>query len=146
MNATIQNPIKKLVATLDEQRARKRDLILPASKLKMTTSLNMEVSVNDALGSSEYFAPNELMETQLAEKLGIPMNYYRKMKGVIPNLLTENVNGWLGFVIEYEDETSLKFHYLGNLITLFPYSGWFSGKGIKDGRGLKNLLGQISPN
>ena len=95
MNATIQNPIEKLVATLDEQRARKRDLILPASKLKMTTSLNMEVSINDALGSSEYFAPNELMETQLAEKLGIPMNYYRKMKSVIPNLLTENVNGWL---------------------------------------------------
>ena len=52
----------------------------------------------------------------------------------------------LGFVIEYEDETSLKFQYLGNLITLFPYSGWFSGKGIKDGRGLKNLLVQISPN
>ena len=52
----------------------------------------------------------------------------------------------LGFVIEYEDETTLKFNYLGNMITLFPYSGWFSGKGVKDGRGLKNLLGQISPN
>lgn len=51
----------------------------------------------------------------------------------------------LGFVIEYEDETTLKFNYLGNLITLFPYSGWFSGKGIKDGRGLKNLIEQISP-
>ena len=52
----------------------------------------------------------------------------------------------LGFVIQFEDNTSLKFQYLGNLITFFPYSGWFSGKGIKDGRGLKNLLEQISPN
>mgnify|MGYP003608629210 FL=1 len=52
----------------------------------------------------------------------------------------------LGFVIQFEDNTSLKFQYLGNLITFFPYSGWFSGKGVKDGRGLKNLLEQISPN
>lgn len=52
----------------------------------------------------------------------------------------------LGFVVQFEDNTSLKFQYLGNLITFFPYSGWFSGKGVKDGRGLKNLLEQISPN
>lgn len=37
----------------------------------------------------------------------------------------------------------IDFLYNGNTIRLFPYSGWFSGKGIKDGRGIKNLLKQL---
>jgi len=26
---------------------------------------------------------------------------------------------------------------------VWPYTGWFSGKGVKDGRGIKKLLKQI---
>lgn len=37
----------------------------------------------------------------------------------------------------------LIFEYKGNKIRLFPYTGWFTGKGIKDGRGLQNLLKQL---
>ena len=51
----------------------------------------------------------------------------------------------LGFVINFEDDTTIKFQYLGNIITFYPYSGWFSGKGVRDGRGLQNLISQISP-
>jgi hypothetical protein len=39
--------------------------------------------------------------------------------------------------------TEISFNFLGNEITFFPYSGWASGKGINDGRGIKNLLKQI---
>ena len=46
--------------------------------------------------------------------------------------------GELGFEVEYED-----IEYKGNTIKLWPYSGWFSGKGIKDGRGIDNLLSQL---
>lgn len=38
---------------------------------------------------------------------------------------------------------NLKFTHNGHTITMFPYSGWFSGKGIQDGRGFKNLLRQL---
>lgn len=31
----------------------------------------------------------------------------------------------------------------GNIVHFFPYSGWFSGKGINDGRGFKNLIAQL---
>ena len=31
--------------------------------------------------------------------------------------------GRLGFVINFEDETTIKFQYLGNIITFYPYSG-----------------------
>lgn len=50
----------------------------------------------------------------------------------------------LGFVISYQDYSRLEFMFEGNKITFYPYSGWHSGKGIKDGRGFNNLLKQIS--
>jgi len=43
-------------------------------------------------------------------------------------------------------ESDRKTHYAnvkGSLVLYFPYSGWASGKTIKAGRGLKNLLSQI---
>ena len=49
----------------------------------------------------------------------------------------------LGYEITYEDKTRLEFIYKGNTIKIFPYSGWHSGKGIKDGRGINELLKQI---
>lgn len=49
----------------------------------------------------------------------------------------------MGYDIDYEDSTKIKFIFRGCMVTVFPYSGWFSGKSVKDGRGIKNLLGQI---
>lgn len=49
----------------------------------------------------------------------------------------------LNIEIIFEDETTLQFMFNGAKITLFPYSGWFSGKGIKDGRGIFNLIKQL---
>lgn len=48
----------------------------------------------------------------------------------------------LGYVVTY-DTTKVQFVWNGNKITIFPYSGWFSGKGITDGRGFENLLKQL---
>lgn len=49
----------------------------------------------------------------------------------------------LGYAIITEDKTKITFQFKGNIIQFFPYSGWASGKGIKDGRGLHNLLKQL---
>lgn len=55
------------------------------------------------------------------------------------NVLTE-----MGFDVgESADGTTLTFEYRGNTIRYYPYSGWHSGKGIKDGRGFKNLVKQL---
>lgn len=50
----------------------------------------------------------------------------------------------LGFRPEVVNNTELNFIYKDALIKYFPYSGWASGKSIKDGRGLKNLLEQLT--
>lgn len=49
----------------------------------------------------------------------------------------------LGYEVEQIGESKLIFFHLNSCIQFFPYSGWFSGKGIKDGRGFKNLLKQL---
>jgi hypothetical protein len=40
-------------------------------------------------------------------------------------------------------DTEVEFEWKGNMIKFWPYSGWHTGKGIKDGRGLQNLLKQL---
>lgn len=49
----------------------------------------------------------------------------------------------LGYEITYEDNTKIQFIYKGNTVTMFPYSGWYSGKGLKSGRGIHELLKKL---
>ena len=49
----------------------------------------------------------------------------------------------LGLPITQQDETKIIFTYNEHPITFYPYSGWHTGKPIKDGRGLQNLLNQL---
>lgn len=48
-----------------------------------------------------------------------------------------------GYEVEAYGATTVRFMFKGEQITFYPYSGWHAGKGIKDGRGLDNLLKQI---
>lgn len=48
-----------------------------------------------------------------------------------------------GIDICYEDETKLKFKFQSNEVVFFPFTGWYTGKSIKDGRGLNKLLIQL---
>jgi len=49
----------------------------------------------------------------------------------------------LGYPVIVEDNTKIEIFHKGEKVTLFPYSGWHTGKSIKDGRGLQNLLKQL---
>lgn len=50
-----------------------------------------------------------------------------------------------GFDILFEDATRLEFEFNGKIVKFYPYSGWHSGASIKDGRGLQNILKQLTP-
>ena len=41
------------------------------------------------------------------------------------------------------NENEINIIYKNNIIKFFPRTGWHTGKGIKDGRGIKKLLKQI---
>lgn len=49
----------------------------------------------------------------------------------------------LGYSVTEINATTLQFTFRGSPVTLYPYSGWFTGKTVKDGRGIMNLLKQI---
>lgn len=49
----------------------------------------------------------------------------------------------LGFVVKSNGLDMLEFEYNENTIQFWPYSGWHSGKGIKDGRGFGKLMEQL---
>ena len=48
----------------------------------------------------------------------------------------------LGFSITQINKR-VEFTYKGELVKYFPYSGWHTGKSIKDGRGFQKLLSQL---
>lgn len=41
-------------------------------------------------------------------------------------------------------DTTIHFVHKGCDCKLFPYTGWHTGKSIKDGRGINNLLKQLT--
>lgn len=41
------------------------------------------------------------------------------------------------------NKNRIEFKFNGHLVLFYPYSGWHTGKSIKDGRGLSNLLKQL---
>lgn len=43
----------------------------------------------------------------------------------------------------YEDGSVIEFMFHGSKIKLFPFTGWFTGRTVKDGRGIHNLLKQV---
>lgn len=50
----------------------------------------------------------------------------------------------LGFEVSEVGNTQLSFMFNGSKISFWPYSGWHSGKTIKDGRGFQKLLKQLT--
>lgn len=49
----------------------------------------------------------------------------------------------LGYTVNVVSENEIQFIHKGETVKLYPYSGWFTGKSIKDGRGIANLLTQL---
>lgn len=48
-----------------------------------------------------------------------------------------------GYSVIGQTENSIEFIFKGEKVTMLPYSGWHTGKSIKDGRGIQKLIDQI---
>lgn len=49
----------------------------------------------------------------------------------------------LGYLVEQVGDDQLCFTHNSQTVRFYPYSGWATGKSIKDGRGLAHLLNQL---
>lgn len=48
----------------------------------------------------------------------------------------------LGLTFKANDKV-IEFFHKGEMVRLYPYSGWHTGKSIVDGRGINNLIKQL---
>lgn len=56
---------------------------------------------------------------------------------------TKRVLEEMGYKVDIIGSTEINFFFKGELVKFFPYSGWHTGKSIKDGRGFKKLQKQL---
>lgn len=91
-----------LAAMLREQQARKVDIVAPAATIR---ARNGQLIIDDtdpefrddvvAMTTGTY-APTQVCDQGLADKLGIPPQYLRRLREQRPGLYDANVNAWLG--------------------------------------------------
>jgi hypothetical protein len=96
-NATLAD----LAALLRDQQARKVDIVAPASTIRarhgQLTIEGTEATLSAAgvtMKAGSYL-PTGVCDQGLADKLGIPAQYLRRMREQRPALYDANVNGWL---------------------------------------------------
>lgn len=90
------NNVVELAQLLKSEEEKSRDFIAPKSKLMMQVDPSIEKQEPRLIISENTVMPlNQWAHGQLAEKLGIPVKYYERMREEEPTLLAKNVNTWL---------------------------------------------------
>lgn len=90
-----------LVAILNEQKARKHDIVVPAVNMRSAGGLivvkNAEAQLTDdgVTQVNGTYRPTDVFDDGLSEKLVIPRQYLRRMRERRPDMLDSAVNGWL---------------------------------------------------
>ena len=90
-----ENPLMKLVTTLELQHSEKKDIVLGGSKLEYHDGKLWVPKPMGAVGF-DGFKPTDVCHDQIAGKLQIPVQYYKRMMSSNPELLEHNINSWLG--------------------------------------------------
>lgn len=96
-NATL----RELAALLEGQQNRKLDVVLAASALTaqdanlIIQGLDPVIDKTGVTDANGTYRPTAVADEGIADKLGIPVAYLRKMRGQLPHLYDSNVQGWL---------------------------------------------------
>lgn len=96
-NATLAD----LAVLLQQQHARKIDLVAPASKIRAegglirVTGAEPIIDEDGVTEADGLYRPTAVFDEGVSEKLGIPIQYLRRMRDQRPDLYDANVNGWL---------------------------------------------------
>lgn len=101
--ATLRNGgIERILELLVGQRARRMDLVVPAARLRSEHGVLAvealefaELTETGVSPGRRFFEPNTVALEGLAEKLGIPTAYLRRLHAQRKDLFDANVNGWL---------------------------------------------------
>lgn len=84
--------LESLIRELEQQKPLKWDEKLHSSEIRMALAKNKP---RFQIRSNGFLSIREFCSNQIAEKLEIPLKYYRRMEESAPELLVRNVNTWL---------------------------------------------------
>lgn len=90
-----------LVELLREQKSRQLDVVAPASSLfsdgaRLTIRGTEPVLTEDGVSTGDgTYTPTVVADEGIADKLGIPVVYLKRLRAERPDLYDHNVNGWL---------------------------------------------------
>ena len=93
--------LEDLAALLRDQQARKVNVVAPAAAIRAQGARLVVDGTEPVLGpdgvtaTAGAYAPTDVCDQGIADKLGIPSAYLRKMRQQKPDLYDANVNGWL---------------------------------------------------
>jgi uncharacterized protein YoaH (UPF0181 family) len=99
--ATRHATLADLAGLLRDQQARKLDVVAPATALRSAGARRVidqtdpQLTPDGVTMTTGTYTPTEVCDDGIAEKLGIPAAYLRRLRDEHPALYDANVNGWL---------------------------------------------------
>lgn len=102
MQTTTRNAsLSDLAAMLQDQHARKLDLVVPSSKLAASGGALIVEGAEPIIDDDGVtpvdgrYVPTVVCDEGVADKLGIPVAYLKRTRETRPDIFDANVNGWL---------------------------------------------------
>lgn len=96
-NATLED----LVTVLQDQHARKHDIVVPTAAIHseganlIVKGAEQEITDDGVTCVDGTYRPTKVCDEGLAGKLGIPVRYLARLRADAPDLYDANINGWL---------------------------------------------------
>lgn len=88
----------ELATEIERQATSKRDFVAPTSQLSMVVDKPIdsdETTLALQVNGQGSFGVRQTAHGQIAQRLGVPVKYYERMRSEAPHLLATNVNHWL---------------------------------------------------
>lgn len=102
MKTTTRNAdLTDLLTLLREQHARKVDVVAPATTIRaengrlIIAGAEATITEDGVTTSDGTYVPTAVCDEGLADKLGVPVGYLKRIRTERPDLYDANVNGWL---------------------------------------------------
>lgn len=102
MQTTTRNAnLDDLMTLLRDQQARKVDVVAPASQLRavegrlVIRGADATITDDGVTVADGTYTPTVVCDEGLADKLGVPVAYLKRLRETRPDLYDANVNGWL---------------------------------------------------
>lgn len=99
--------IAELAKEIERRKSAKKDFVAPASKMLVGCSGKGEVELL-LKGTKNQFPLNDVAHEQMADYLGIPMQYYRRMLKEAPQLVAANAQRWLADKARTDDRRMVR--------------------------------------